>query len=181
MIKIINKLPILCDEIPGGDLYELLELGKRLGVLINTHHMRGIGKTTTLIKFAKDNNYMAIVPNISIAQEFRKQYNYQKIFGNSISVNKGVTNKNIVLDEGVNNIKEWQDAGFNVITGFYTYNEVQQMFNEKVLNTLVNEIESLTPKIKTYRNNNDFGTYKNLINAYKEVLELIQRYNYENK
>jgi len=39
--------------------------------------------------------------------------------------------------------------------------------------TLENELKALEPKIQRARDNNDFGTYKNLILAYKEVLHLI--------
>jgi len=42
-----------------------------------------------------------------------------------------------------------------------------------ILNTLYNEINCLIPKIAKARENEDFGTYKNLILAYKEVLLLI--------
>ncbi|MDD2627027.1 MAG: hypothetical protein PHI87_05725 [Candidatus Methanomethylophilus sp.] len=42
-----------------------------------------------------------------------------------------------------------------------------------VLNTLRNEIKCLVPKIEKARENEDYGTYKNLILAYKEVLLLI--------
>jgi len=47
-------------------------------------------------------------------------------------------------------------------------------FNEKVTKTLIDEIEALTPKLQQTRENKDYGTYKNLINAYREVLNLMQ-------
>ncbi len=42
----------------------------------------------------------------------------------------------------------------------------------EIIKNLKNELSSLTEKIKKTRENNDFGTYKNLILAYKEVLGL---------
>ena len=42
-----------------------------------------------------------------------------------------------------------------------------------ILDTLFNEINCLMPKIAKARENEEFGTYKNLILAYKEVLLLI--------
>jgi len=54
-----------------------------------------------------------------------------------------------------------------------------------ILNTLFNEINCLVPKITKARENEDFGTYKNLILAYKEVLLLInntyQQYGLKNE
>lgn len=45
-------------------------------------------------------------------------------------------------------------------------------FNEQIIINLAHELDSLTTKIQTTRNNNEFGTYKNLVLAYKEVLAL---------
>jgi len=50
-------------------------------------------------------------------------------------------------------------------------------FKDKVINTLKGEIDALTPKLKQTREDRDYGTYKNLINAYKEVLNLLNDYN----
>jgi len=43
----------------------------------------------------------------------------------------------------------------------------------RILDTLYNEINCLTPKIIKTRENEEYGTYKNLILSYKEVLALI--------
>jgi hypothetical protein len=176
MIKILNGIPILCDEISctkKANLDGLLELGARLGVLINTHSMRGIGKTTALIEFAKKNDYLVVHLNASILS---KEFNYKKIWNPNVLVStnhQGMTNKNIVIDEGVTNLQELKDAGFNIITGFYTsITNEEKSFDETIIDNLKNELVSLTTKIQKTRENHDFGTYKNLILAYKEVLGL---------
>ncbi len=43
----------------------------------------------------------------------------------------------------------------------------------KVKETLEHELQALEPKIQKARENRDYGTYKNLILAYKEVLNLL--------
>lgn len=45
-------------------------------------------------------------------------------------------------------------------------------FNDDIIKNLKNELIALHSKIQIARNNNDFGTYKNLIIAFKEVLGL---------
>lgn len=47
-------------------------------------------------------------------------------------------------------------------------------FNEEVYDNLKKEIRNLNPKLTKVRESGDFGTYKNLINAYSEVLKLIE-------
>ena len=50
--------------------------------------------------------------------------------------------------------------------------EQKEIRHGEIVENLRNELNSLTAKIKKTRENNDFGTYKNLILAYKEVLSL---------
>ncbi len=40
-----------------------------------------------------------------------------------------------------------------------------------VKEVLENELKELTGKIMNARSNNDFGTYKNLIQAYRDILQ----------
>jgi len=92
-----------------------------------------------------------------------------------------------VIDEGFSDsqIMTIKEHGFKIITGFYTCSKIkdERPFSEKVLETLVGEIEELTPKLEKLRKSEDYGTYKNLINAYKEILGLIQNHiqNYDIK
>jgi hypothetical protein len=174
MIKIMNGLPILCDEIGGSqkvNLGELLKLGARLGILINTHSMRGVGKTKTLIQFAKEHDYLVAHPS---ADYIRKEFDYEKIVNPYVLIQQqGLKNKNVVIDTGVYNLKEIKDAGFNIVTGFCNFkSENIKSFDESIVDNLKSELESLTIKIQKTRENHDFGTYKNLILAYKEVLGL---------
>ncbi len=52
------------------------------------------------------------------------------------------------------------------------YKKLNKEFYEVIKDNLKNEIEELNKKINIHREKGDFGTYKNLILAYKEVLGL---------
>lgn len=155
----------------GDIIYNKLQLAAQNNEIINTQWLRGIGKTYQLIKFAKHNNYILLHPQANILKE---KYKYDFIYEPKIDKIRGISNKNVVIDEGIKNIKELKDDGFNIITGYYTPKEENnKSFSELVIDNLKNEIELLTFKIQKVRENHDFGTYKNLILAYKEVLNLI--------
>jgi uncharacterized protein YaaR (DUF327 family) len=59
-------------------------------------------------------------------------------------------------------------------------NQYDQFTND-IIQNLQNELSALNPKLIRTRENNDFGTYKNLILAYKEVLELYKEMTEKNK
>ena len=166
---------ILADFKMSDIIYDKLQLASQTNELIHTQWLRGIGKTYELVQFAKVNEYAVLEPMNIGAEAIREKENYRRIYSNIKTLKEQTDIKNIVIDEGVTNLQELKDAGFNIITGFYTPKKESEMsFQEKVLNTLKNEIEALTPKIQQTRENRDYGTYKNLINAYREVLNLIR-------
>jgi hypothetical protein len=181
MIKILNGVPVLSDEInkvQHGDidsLQKLLEKGKDLGVFIATHQFRGIGKTHALIEFARKNNFIIIIPNKLVLQDLKEQYKYNNIVEPSCVSIFGKSN-GYVLDEGINiQTLRKMYPDINVVTGWFdsfSNKENVKTFNENVTDNLKNELESLTTLVKRARENGDFGTYKNLILAYKEVLGL---------
>jgi len=167
-------------------LDKLLE-GIKTNQLIHTQWLRGIGKTHVLVALAKELNCIVLEPNVGTASTIAKRENYSKVFSASLDFLRGNTLNNygyeyskdkpleVFVDEGVTNIQAIEDIGFKVITGFYTPKKEDDMsFNEKVTKTLMNEIEALTPKLQQTRDNKDYGTYKNLINAYREVLNLMR-------
>ena len=139
-----------------------------------------------LIKLAKEHGYIVFHP---YATPLIKEEGYKHIYGwhEVYSVKRETDIKNAVIDEGISEsqLKTIKENGFNIITGFYTASKIrdERPFSEKVLDTLVSEIEELTPKLEKLRKSEDYGTYKNLINAYKEILGLIQNHmqNYDIK
>lgn len=166
---------ILADFKMSDIIYDKLKLASQTNELIHTQWLRGIGKTYELVQFAKVNGYAVIEPMNTGAEAIKEREKYEYIYSNINSLRGCTTIKNIIIDEGVTNLQEIKDAGFNIITGFYTPKKESGMsFSEKVLNALKNEIEALTPKLQQTRENRDYGTYKNLINAYREVLNLIR-------
>lgn len=52
-------------------------------------------------------------------------------------------------------------------------------FSFEVVKNLKAEIKSLNGILKSKRESTDFGTYKNIINAYSEVLRLIDKYEWK--
>lgn len=55
----------------------------------------------------------------------------------------------------------------------------QYSFIEQRISNLKEEAKLLDAKIAKARNENNYGTYKNLINAYSEILKLIDRYDWQ--
>jgi hypothetical protein len=158
-----------------------LEKAKNDGVLLYTNELRGIGKTTALVDFAKKYDYGVVLitgtPNLN---NLKKELNYKKIYRAYDLLDeeqkiffRGIE-KNIVIDEGINyeEINKLERLGFNIITGFTR--QLNKPFGKEVIATLKNEVRQLTKKIEIARLQNDVGTYKNLITAYGEILRLIE-------
>ncbi|AFU14600.1 Putative oxidoreductase [Bacillus thuringiensis MC28] len=106
------------------NIKECLELATRRGEHVLTNrYQRMIGKTTALIEFAKENNYIAIVNCDAIANELRFEFNYEKIIGidRHHRLHKLSEDSNaIVFDECCKpeQIEQLVNLGFKVITGF---------------------------------------------------------------
>lgn len=186
MIKILNGFPVLCDEInkvKHGDtnkLQELLEKSKELGILINSHQFRNMGKTYALIDFARKYNYIVVIPNTIVLKDLKDKYRYNNIV-NMSTITIIENNNGYVLDEGIN-IQTFKKMYPNakVITGWFdtiSNKEETKTFEQQIVENLKKEIESLNEKIVKIRENHDFGTYKNLIIAYKDILNLYDKYN----
>jgi len=164
-----------------------LELASHTKELIHTQWLRGIGKTHELVKFAKENNYIVIHPRPSTIKELERYEHIYSSYQCSYTIKEETKIRDVVIDEGISDkeIKTLKEYGFKIITGYYTASQIkdERPFSEKVLETLVSEIEELTPKLEKLRKSEDYGTYKNLINAYKEILGLIQNHiqNYDIK
>ena len=77
--------------------------------------LRGIGKTTALIRFAKEFGYCVIVRNSIIANYLRDEFMYDYIYGEKDQI-RGI-GKALVFDEGVN-YKKLKSEGNNIVTGF---------------------------------------------------------------
>jgi hypothetical protein len=169
MINLLEELWLTNEEISLFSKVLKRQLGKASQTydLIHTAHVRGVGKTTTLIDFAKDNGYGVIVGACELKKDCY-DYIYTIRDLNKCSI------KNVVIDEGVD-IKKVTEMGFKVITGFCNNKEADEInFDNQVLSNLKKEIRELNRKIAKAREMNDVGTYKNLIMAYKEILNIIK-------
>lgn len=111
-------------DLSQRSIKECLELATRRSEHVLTNrHQRTIGKTTALIEFAKENNYIAIVNCDAIANGLRFEFNYEKIIGidRHHKLNKLSEDSNaIVFDECCKpeQIEQLVNLGFKVITGF---------------------------------------------------------------
>lgn len=57
-------------------------------------------------------------------------------------------------------------------------NKKDLSFTEEVVKNLKLEVEELSKSLKKCREQENFSMYKNLINAYRDVVRLIQEYDY---
>lgn len=163
-------------------LMRKLEQGAKQRKIINVSNLRNIGKTYALLKFSKYNNYICL-HNV---YEYPSYGNYI-VFENYLNENNKILQKHYqftqkqlyqnkyVIDEDC--IKDSiYKLNLNIVTGYRHQNKFENNFSESVIETLKNEIECLIPKIKKARESNEVNTYKNLIIAFKEVLDLIKNY-----
>jgi len=159
-----------------------LEQGAKQRKIINVSNLRNIGKTYALLKFSKYNNYICL-HNV---YEYPSYGNYI-VFENYLNENNKILQKHYqftqkqlyqnkyVIDEDC--IKDSiYKLNLNIVTGYRHQNKFENNFSESVIETLKNEIECLIPKIKKARESNEVNTYKNLIIAFTEVLDLIKNY-----
>lgn len=85
--------------------------------------------------------------------------------GSYFTIDQYMKNLNLPQFRGL----RWKDSKLDKNTSGF-----ELSFDREVILNLKDEVKSLTSKIKSAREREDFGTYKNLILAYKEVLKLLQ-------
>jgi hypothetical protein len=119
MSKLKMQLPRFKQKFNDVIYNKLLKAAIKQELVRVSQNERGIGKTTTLINFAKEFDLAVVVPLREIAKHLRTQFDYDKIF--SVNDLKGRKLKRIVVDEGIDvyKLKELKhDKGFEIVTGF---------------------------------------------------------------
>lgn len=118
-------------DLSKRSIKDTLELAAKNGEHILTRSLqRMIGKTTALIEFAKEHNYIVTVNHEAIANGLRSDFDYKHIVGidriNELNILDGCS-KEIVFDECCNpeRIKQLVNQGFKVVTGFIGEGHVQ--------------------------------------------------------
>jgi hypothetical protein len=148
-----------------------LEQAENENTFIITKGVRNIGKTYALMEYAYEQGYYVVVSTNNLANLLKEKYPYNEI------VSQHSTDKEIiraVCDENVD-IDLCKKNNINVLTGYlnnYDSNKNSENFEDDIVNVLKNELKCLNSKITKSRENEEFGIYKNLILAYKEVLTL---------
>jgi hypothetical protein len=113
----------------GDVLEEALTRGAAQRKLFKTHErLRGIGKTTALVKFAKKHGLYAVVATREQAILLRKTLRYKYVF--TTKELQHYKKKPVVIDECVDK-SEVERLGFEVITG-YLYETEQKQLPEKL-------------------------------------------------
>lgn len=105
---------MLSDEI----CKQLLEASKRSELIGIRPHQRGIGKTTGLIKVARQLDAYVLVGTKYMARYLTEASGYDKIVGglDIVDIDKGTK---VVLDQGAR-MDMIRDMSLEVLTGFYT-------------------------------------------------------------
>ncbi len=151
-----------------------------LGTLINVSGFRNIGKSTMLVQFAKENKHLVVVPNKTIAQQFRKQFDYYSIFSQDDLCGRFIAS--VVFDEGIDLDKLIEenynrDKEFKIITGYINIPNClidNKNFKQAIINNLEKEIIALGGKVNYARDNGNAAEYRNLIQAYRDIVLLYQ-------
>jgi hypothetical protein len=137
-----------------------------------TKGVRNIGKTYALMEYARENEYYVVVSTNLSARALKEKYPNNKICSQCLRQNKIIR---AICDENVD-IDLCKKNNINVLTGYlnnYDSNKNSEInFEDDIVNVLKNELKCLNSKITKSRENEEFGIYKNLILAYKEVLTL---------
>ena len=88
--------------------------------LIDVTNLRGIGKTTALINFAKEYGFGVILDSYADkTKQYRKYFDYEHIYCQNERVS--YLADRYVIDEGVNS-EIMEERGFNIVTGFVSHN-----------------------------------------------------------
>lgn len=94
--------------------------GKEQNKLIDVTGFRAIGKTRALIEFAKENNYIVIIPSKIMVNEYTMEY--ENIYHQSDTRLRGTGKIDCVVDEGVDINRVKNELGLNIITGYINNN-----------------------------------------------------------
>lgn len=100
-------------------LYNKLNKGAIKRDLVDVSYLRDVGKTYTLIRFAKDNDLDVVMGVAEIAYNKRLECDYERIYG--IDDLSGLSEKFVVVDEGIpsDKLKLIKENGHHLVTGYY--------------------------------------------------------------
>ncbi|RNB59375.1 hypothetical protein EDM57_04325 [Brevibacillus gelatini] len=119
MNKLKYHLPRLKPKL-NNELYEKLLKASVTRQLVEIYSVdRCTGKTSTLIKFAKEFDIAVAVPFSEIAEKLRGEYGYERIYG--LNELKYKNERQIVIDEGIDmyKLRELTESmKLEIVTGF---------------------------------------------------------------
>jgi hypothetical protein len=96
--------------------YKILERGAvRREWIIVPSELRGVGKTSALVKLAKRYDLTIITPNVAQAEYIKKMHHYDKVVSQHRMYELRGKKVKLVFEEGVDLSKL---DGFEVVTGF---------------------------------------------------------------
>ena len=178
IMPVMTDEPVNAKKLIKDKLYKTLEQSveesrnKDRITLIDLTCARGMFKTETLFEFAKDNNYKVIRSLKSRCEVYDFESDKWIAIGeDSETYFKNIDTK-ILVDEICYYDRLPKSVQKMIIGGYYTPQREETNIN--ILDVLEKESQQLATKIQRTRQEENYGTYKNLIIALKEVLTLIQ-------
>jgi len=101
-----NVINLFEPEEVGDLIYNKLDKAVKNNQIIAVGDMRGIGKTHTLVNYAKDHGYPVLVSTLSKSNILKEEYDYEKIYSLSEVIDGyswvGIY-KNFLVDDDVAN------------------------------------------------------------------------------
>lgn len=116
MIKALDENIV---SVISQSLYNKLNQGLHTGDLIDVTGLRQVGKTTALVKFARERHLPIIACNHAAARCIKDNFDYQNVYSITFNNMRG-TIREACVDELVD-LRKVRELGINVVTGFFTY------------------------------------------------------------
>lgn len=145
-------------ELANRSILNLLELAslKKEWIYTESRH-RKLGKTKALIQFAKENDYLVVVPNNMVAKMYRRVHGYERVRSVRSTLWDGTPP--IVFDEGCTKeqIESLDKFGVTVVTGFMKRNDFYDEIKPQSVNLLTIELEKETSVPRVFFKGEELG------------------------
>lgn len=160
----------------NDDIEKLLDYAIKEEQFIYTNGLRGVGKTTALINYARKHNLGIFTYNFALAEEAKERYNYKYIYS-SHHYRKAMSEKlrGFLLDDMAYSNLDKLIRYFNILTGYIDkedYFASKEIYSDKkTVKELDINISDLINKINNARINNNYSDYKMLLNNLVKTIE----------
>lgn len=160
----------------NDDIEKLLDYAIKEEQFIYTNGLRGVGKTTALINYARKHNLGIFTYNFTLAEEARKRYNYKYIYSSHHYI-EAMSEKlrGFLLDDMAYSNLDKLIKYFNILTGYIDkedYFASKEIYSDKkTVKELDINMSDLINKINNARINDNYLDYKMLLNNLVKTIE----------